>query len=81
MVTPHHLEKVIKDKLDAVRVEVEDSSGGCGQAFVVTVVSPIFQGKNKLARHRMVNQALKSEIASIHAFTQKTFTPEEWESQ
>jgi len=34
-----------------------------------------------LARHRMVNSALKEEIAKLHAFTQKSYTPEEWEAQ
>lgn len=29
-------------------------------------------------RHRLVNNALKEEIATIHAFTQKNFTAEEW---
>ncbi|KAK6453894.1 uncharacterized protein RJT20DRAFT_3886 [Scheffersomyces xylosifermentans] len=62
-------------------VQVEDMSGGCGQAFAVIIVSSVFQGKNKLMRHRMVNTALKEEIASIHAFTQKGFTPEEWTKQ
>lgn len=45
-------------------------AGGCGQAFEVVIVSPLFTGKNKLMRHRTVNKALKTEIESIHAFTQ-----------
>lgn len=57
------------------------SLGGCGQAFAVIIVSPEFQGKNKLMRSRMVNNQLKQEIAAIHAFTQKNFTPEEFETQ
>lgn len=56
-------------------------SGGCGQAFAVVIVSARFEGKNKLMRHRLVNTALKDEIASIHAFTQKGFTPDEWVAQ
>jgi stress-induced morphogen len=34
-----------------------------------------------LARHRLVNSALKDEIARLHAFSQKSYTPEEWEAQ
>lgn len=79
--TADTLKSLIEDKLQATLVQVEDMSGGCGQAFAVIIVSPLFAGKNKLARHRLVNSALKEEIASIHAFTQKGFTPEEWKAQ
>jgi hypothetical protein len=34
--------------------------------------------KTTLARHRLVNTALKTEIAAIHAWTAKCYTPEEW---
>lgn len=56
-------------------------SGGCGQVFAVVIVSNDFQGKSKLMRHRLVNTALKEEIAAIHAFTQKGFTRDEWKAQ
>lgn len=54
-------------------------TGGCGQAFTCLVVSPQFQGLNSLKRHRLVNAAMKEEIATIHAWTAKCQTPEEWE--
>lgn len=73
--------QIIQERLQASLVQVEDMSGGCGQAFAVIIVSPVFQGKNKLMRHRLVNNSLKEEIANIHAFTQKGFTPEEWVAQ
>lgn len=79
--TAESLKTIIQDRLGASLVQVEDMSGGCGQAFAVVIVSPVFQGKNKLMRHRLVNGALKEEIAAIHAFTQKGFTPEEWVAQ
>lgn len=56
-------------------------TGGCGQSFQARIVSPLFDKKNTLARHRLVNAALKSEIAAIHAWTPKCFTPEEWKKQ
>jgi stress-induced morphogen len=55
--------------------------GGCGQAFSALIVSPHFLKKTTLARHRLVNSALKAEIAAIHAWTPKCYTPEEWEKQ
>lgn len=81
MLTADTLKQLIVDRLEASEVQVQDMSGGCGQAFAVVIVSTKFQGKNKLMRHRLVNTALKEEIAGIHAFTQKGLTPEEWEKQ
>ena len=46
--------------------------------FQAVIVSPQFEKKNTLARHRMVNAALREEIAAIHAWTPKCYTPEEW---
>lgn len=69
-VTAAHLESAIRQRLQAEHVEVVDTSGGCGQAYEVVIVSNVFSGKNKLGRHRLVNTALKEEIAIIHAFTQ-----------
>jgi stress-induced morphogen len=56
-------------------------SGGCGQMFEALIVSPQFAKKTTLARHRLVNSTLKEEIAIIHAWTPKCFTPEEWEKK
>jgi hypothetical protein len=44
-------------------------------------VSPQFEKKTTLARHRLVNTALKAEVAAIHAWTPKCYTPEQWERQ
>ncbi|PGH00309.1 hypothetical protein AJ79_08240 [Helicocarpus griseus UAMH5409] len=73
------LKETLIAKLDAQHVEIEDMSGGCGQAFQAIIVSPQFNSKNMLARHRLVNSALKAEIAAIHAWTPKCYTPEQWE--
>lgn len=61
--------------------EVVDESDGCGGKFSVIVVSKEFAGKSLIQRHRLVNAALADELKTIHAFSQKTFTPEQWESQ
>jgi stress-induced morphogen len=55
--------------------------GGCGQMFEAIIVSPKFEKKMTLARHRLVNGLLKQEIAAIHAWTPKCFTPEEWDKK
>lgn len=56
-------------------------TGGCGQAFSAIIVSSQFEKKTTLARHRLVNTALKAEVAAIHAWTPKCYTPEQWEKQ
>lgn len=80
-ITDASLRETITGRLNAVHVDVTDMSGGCGQAFTTLIVSPQFQGLNSLKRHRLVNAALKEEIASIHAWTAKCKTPEEWEKE
>lgn len=47
--------------------------------FEAVIVSPQFQKKTSLARHRLVNSVLKEEIAAIHAWSPRCHTPEEWE--
>lgn len=56
-------------------------TGGCGQSFTALIVSPEFAGKNSLKRHRLVNAALKDEIALIHAWSAKCQTSEEWQKE
>ncbi|KFY08180.1 hypothetical protein V492_06467 [Pseudogymnoascus sp. VKM F-4246] len=80
-VTVAGLKATLTEKIGATHVEIEDMSGGCGQAFSAIIVSPEFAKKTTLARHRLVNTALKAEIAAIHAWTPKCYTPEQWEAQ
>ncbi|XP_063042856.1 bolA-like protein 2 [Engraulis encrasicolus] len=77
---------LIREKLiasiGAVHVDVEDTSPNrCAGSFKVLIVSPQFEGKPLLQRHRMVNTCLAEELKEIHAFEQKTLTPEQWEKQ
>ncbi|KAI1809385.1 bola domain-containing protein [Poronia punctata] len=78
-ITESSLKEALKERLQAVHVEVTDMSGGCGQSFTTLIVSPIFAGQNSLKRHRAVNAALKDEIAAIHAWSARCQTPDEWE--
>ncbi|KAH8701714.1 bola domain protein [Talaromyces proteolyticus] len=78
-VTADGLKQKLAAQLEAQHVEIEDMSGGCGQAFQAIIVSPQFDKKTMLARHRLVNSVLKEEIAAIHAWTPKCYTPEQWQ--
>ncbi|EJF59221.1 bola-like protein, partial [Dichomitus squalens LYAD-421 SS1] len=75
------LENAIRAAIPVVHLEIEDTSNGCGENYEVFVVSPAFEGKNTLARHRFINEVLKDQIAQMHAFSQKTLTPKQYEAQ
>ncbi|KAF8866283.1 bola-like protein, partial [Acephala macrosclerotiorum] len=80
-VTEEILKTKITEQLQATHVAIEDMSGGCGQAYSAIIVSPLFEKKTTLAKYRLVNTALKTEIAAIHAWTPKCYTPEQWEKE
>jgi stress-induced morphogen len=86
------VEQAIREKLSAAftqaAIEVVNdshrhaghgSSPGTGEShFSVVVVSPVFAGKSRLERHRMVNAALAEELAGpVHALAVTALTPEE----
>lgn len=49
--------------------------------FKVTVVSEQFEGKRLIERHRIVNQALSTELPNIHALALHTLTPDEYKAR
>ena len=51
---------------------------GGGTHFRVNIVSPAFEGKSRVERHRMVNAALAAELAgTVHALAIKARAPAE----
>ncbi|ETV96987.1 hypothetical protein H310_09835 [Aphanomyces invadans] len=64
--------------LDATHVQVDDISGGCGSMYKIEVVSPAFEGKSRVAQHRLVNEVIKEEIGGMHGLTVKTWTPAQY---
>jgi len=82
------IEHSLAEALLPVKLEVIDESDrhaghsgareGGETHFRVRVVSSSFAGKRSVQRHRMVYEALKSEIAGgVHALALTTLTPEE----
>jgi BolA protein len=55
------------------------SSPGSGEShFRVLVVSERFQGKSRIERHRMINEALATELSEgVHALAIKALAPGE----
>jgi BolA protein len=86
------VETTIREKLtqafQPVRLEVVNeshlhaghrNSPGTGEShFRVLIVSPLFAGKSRLARHRLVNDTLAAELGGkIHALALATHAPGE----
>ena len=78
-VTVEKVEASLKGALAPAQLEVIDTSGGCGASFQVSIASQAFEGKKLIEKHRMVNDALKEELKTIHALSiKKCVTPDKW---
>ncbi|CAM9558907.1 unnamed protein product [Choristocarpus tenellus] len=69
------LQNLLRSKVAASKAVVQDISGGCGSMYKIEVESPMFKGKGLVAQHRMVKEALRDEIASMHGLTILTRAP------
>lgn len=58
----------------------EVNVSGDGRHFEAVVVSPEFEGKSLIERHRLVMTTVNAEIQSdqLHALSIKAYTPEQW---
>jgi len=78
------IEEKLINTFSPLHIEVVDEShmhnvpDGNESHFKVTIVTDQFAGKMLIARHRLVNAALKDELNIIHALALHTMTPEEW---
>lgn len=79
------IEHKLNAGLDPVHLEVANEShmhsgpAGAESHFKVTVVSERFTGQPLLARHRLINGLLATELASgVHALALHTYSPEEY---
>ena len=83
-----HIEAELRERLDAIHVEVIDEShlhvGHAGARdggghFRAVVVSAQFDGKNPVERQRLVYRVLEGVMGTeIHALSMKTLTPAQW---
>jgi BolA family transcriptional regulator, general stress-responsive regulator len=82
------IDAVLRAALEPEHLAIQDEShrhrGHAGAAdgrghFRVEIVSPSFRGRSRLARHRLLYDALAAELQTdIHALAIHAFTPEEW---
>ena len=80
MITPEEIKATLEKALPGAIIEMQDLTGG-GDHWQLHIVSSAFEGKGLIEQHRMVNEALKEEMADqrIHALALKTYTPAQWE--
>lgn len=78
----------IEAALSPLHLELEDESykhsagPDAGTHWRCVVVSPSFDGKRLIQRHRLVYSALGDAMQDfVHAFSPKTLTPEEFEAK
>ena len=66
------MKNLLVDKLKATKVELKDTSGGCGEFYQLYVESPLFVAKPMLAQHRLVTECLSNHIGKMHGLTIST---------
>jgi len=88
MTIAEDIHEILSEAMEPLRLEVADRShlhaGHAGARpegethFHVTIVSSLFEGENRIARHRRVNALLAELLAGqVHALQLKVLTPEE----
>ena len=79
------IEQKLKKYFSHLHLEVINESSnhnvppGSESHFKVVVVSETFQGKTRVARHRLVNEVLSEELKIIHALAIHPMSPSDWE--
>ena len=88
MMVYENIETKLLTRLDPVHLEVINESymhsvpPKSETHFKVVVVSNSFVGKNRVARHQLINKLLEVEIAGpVHALSIQAHTQEEWEAR
>ncbi|MHB1778036.1 MAG: BolA family protein [Acidimicrobiales bacterium] len=79
------IETRLRQSLAPARIEIRDDSAAhaghpgasAGGHFSVFIVAAAFSGKNAVARHRMVYDALADLRGEIHALSIRALAPDE----
>ena len=79
------MEHKLREGLEVIHLEVENESNqhnvpaGSESHFKVAVVSPSFEGRNLVARHREVYRLLDEELRmGVHALALHTYSEADW---
>jgi BolA protein len=78
----------LSKELSPTFLHIEDESGnhsvpeGSESHFKVVVVSPVFEGLAKIARHQKIYAILADELKSgLHALSIRAYTAAEWDKE
>lgn len=75
MVLPDDVRSYIDQGIPCSHLEVS----GDGHHFEAVIVSDVFEGKSRVARHQLVYAALGDRMREeIHALSMQTLTPSQW---
>lgn len=82
------IEKKLSDNIEIIFLDVENESHrhavpvNSETHFKVTIISPVFNDMRLIARHRLINELLKEQLAGpVHALALHTYTPEQWQEK
>ena len=76
MPSPDEIKQRIEAAIPGAHAEVEDYTGG-GDHFKATVTAAAFEGRSRIAQHRLVYEVFGAEIGGpIHALSLKTQSPQ-----
>ena len=82
------IERKIVDAVSPAHLDVINESHmhhgptGAESHFKLVIVSDAFDGLRLVARHQVVNAALKDELQGpVHALSMETLTPAEWQAR
>ena len=77
MVDMEEIRRRVLSALPGAKVSIRDMVGD-GDHLEMVVVSPVFEGRTTLERHRMVYAPLKDVLGgALHALALRTLTPDE----
>lgn len=66
------LEKLLREKFPEAKIEITDLAGDSDH-YSVLIADKIFDGKTRVAQHKIVNEALKGILGTtLHALQIKT---------
>ncbi|EFJ44525.1 bola-like protein [Volvox carteri f. nagariensis] len=79
-VSASEAEKAIANKLKASlksvqQVEVQDTSGGCGAMYRISIVAEDFKGQSIVKQHQLVHKILAEDLRQWHGLTLQTSAP------
>lgn len=82
------IEKKLSESIEVTFLEVENESHrhavpvNSETHFKVTIISPEFNEMRLIARHRLINELLKEQLAGpVHALALHTYTPKQWQEK